>query len=1315
MGRRERPVDPNEGPVQSFAYALRKLRREAGGPTYREMARRAHYSVTALSQAAAGEQLPSLAVTLAYVRVCGGDPGEWERRWRSASEAAEERRPPDDSGRSPYQGLARFEPDDHERFFGRDELIDRLRRLVGERRFTAVFGASGSGKSSLLRAGLIPALRAEGGGGTGASLAAIRVLTPGERPLRTHAEALKPKGREAEEKRAEGAGGGSEGDTVIVVDQFEEVFTLCHDPAERAEFIDRLLAAREEGSRLRVVIAVRADFYGRCGEHRALAEALSESGLLVGPMGPEQLRAAVVGPAQSAGLIVERELTARLVAEVEGEPGGLPLMSHVLHETWRRRRGRALTAEAYEAAGGLHGAIAQTAEEVYTSLSAPQAALARSILLRLITPGEGSQDTRRPVPRTELDFMETLGVPARSAAPDHPDDVALVLDRLVRARLVTADAGTVDLAHEALISAWPRLRGWIEEDRERLRTHRRLTEAAQAWDELGREPGALYRGTRLDTAVELFAGPERQGELTSLEGAFLAAGRAARRGERRRRRGLAGSLAVLVVLALVAGAVAWQQGRTSERRQAEAEARRIAALADSMRYSDPVRAMRLSVAAWRLAETTETRSALLGAVTQREEDTFAVPGAETGDTGSSSTTGRHLVEDGRTLVSVATDRITTWDVRTHRRTHSYPGLGELSETGEVDVRPDGRQLALASYNEDSVRLWDLRTGRVTATLPTGPTESAWFGPSGHSLVVRTAADEADGGPVAVQVWDTRTHRTLARVPVSAEESVQATAVSPDDRWLALCTDTRPLEIWSLSGRPGQRQDRPLPWPSGAGARPSCSEGAPPFTFAPDNRTLAIGTETGIRRVDFRSGQEATEIEENELGWFRFSADGRFLAATGPSRFLLWRLSDPETPVFAHPLPDDMLPGFDTFDFELDFAEHTLRYLNISQTVVRSLDLGSALDARWEERPVDGAASSQDGTALAVRRNTGPAAGYRILDLRRGDALPTTPLPGKPCPMLQDDMEDGIAGCADLMAFSGDGRFFAYGTGWDGRSAETPERQRVTVWDVAARRERTVLDLPIGDGEALQGIALSHDGALLLAFRTMAGDAFDVWDVRTRKRVDRLPREVDSGHGFEAASGSFGSETQLLAVSPDTRTIVSPEGAVADRRTGRVERRALGDDMTSAMAFSPDGSRLAVGDLNGHVTLWNGTVSRRVGSFSGTSPTVYTNTADSVTALAFSADGRTLAVGGDSGSVQLWDVASNRPLGSPLLTPGGPVLALAFDANNGSLYVSGRHQPTQRYDLTPAHLADQACERAGGGLTREDWKTYLPDLRYRETC
>lgn len=309
-GRPESPLDPSAGPAQRLAAELRKLRAQSGSPTYRVMAQRAGQGASTLSQAAAGERLPTLPVVLAYVRACGGDEAEWEARWReAAAEAAAEPRTEGEDAEPPYRGLARFEPGDANLFFGRDELTDRLLQLTSSRRFTAVFGPSGSGKSSLLRAGLIPRLR---------DPAALRVLTPGEHPLRTHEQRLIPKD--------------TDGDTWLIVDQFEELYTLCPDPAERDEFIDRLLAAIDPASRLRVVIVVRADFLSRCAEHSALTAALQDGTLLTGPMSRDELREAIVKPAQAAGMIVERSLTARILDEVEGEPGALPLMVVQLRE-----------------------------------------------------------------------------------------------------------------------------------------------------------------------------------------------------------------------------------------------------------------------------------------------------------------------------------------------------------------------------------------------------------------------------------------------------------------------------------------------------------------------------------------------------------------------------------------------------------------------------------------------------------------------------------------------------------------------------------------------------------------------------------------------------------------------------------------------------------------------------------------------------------------------------------------------------------------------------------------------------------------------
>ncbi|WP_228472842.1 nSTAND1 domain-containing NTPase [Streptomyces cyaneochromogenes] len=1104
MGRPEADLDPGLGPVQRFAFELRKLRQEAGRITYRQMARQVEVSVSTLSRAAKGEQLPSLQVALAYVRACGGDVQAWERRWREAvtEQARSADLVADGTVPSPYRGLARFEVGDAELFFGRDEVTDALARAVAEHRVVAVFGPSGSGKSSLLRAGLIPRLRSLDGPDRPA---AVRILTPGEHPLRTHDTVCVP---------APG-----KGDTWLVVDQFEEVFTLCRDTGERADFLARLLAAAEPASRLRVVLGVRADFYAHCLAHPELAAAIGESTVPVGPMGADALRAVIVKPAQAHGLIVERALTARLTEQAAGEPGSLPLVSHALLETWRRRRGHMLTLEAYEATGGIHAAIAQTAEALYGRLSPDECRLVRRILLRLITPGDGTPDTRRPVDRAELDLSDSGGV-------------ARVLTDLAAARLVTLDDDRVDLAHESLISSWPRLRQWIEEDREWLRAHRRLTEAAQAWDDLGRDHGALYRGARLDTADELFAAPERAAALTSLERSFLATSREARTGSRRRRRGLIGALSLLVVLSLVAGVVAWQQGRTSDRRHAEAEARRIAAVAESMRFSDPVTSMRLSVAALSLAETTESRGAVVGAVAQQEEDTFAIPGADVGDREVEMGVDRRLVDNGRTLISITPEKITTWDVPTHRRTHVYPGYGEEDLATVEAVSPDGRQLAL--WVDTGIRIWDVRAGRVTAKLPMGLTDGVEFGPGRDTLLVYAGPPELElGDSGSVQAWDLSTQRMQWEVRIRKGEMVAEAALSPDGRRLALCSDKRPLEIWDTSGR----GPAPVPWPTGL-KRHSCDVTG--LAFAPDNRTLALPTETGIRRVDLRSGRELTRIEKADLDTLRFSADGRFLAASGFEGLMVWRLSEPYAPI---PVLRYSLP-VSIDEYALDPDAHTIRYLNGPTTAVRSLSFAESAQ-RWERRPADHAQLSQDGTTLAVLRQQGTGRGVRLLDTRDGAVLLRPK--EKPCDDVPPDFEDGSeleSACVDLMAFSGDGRYFAYGRSWSDAVDDVTKRPRITVWDIGARREHAVIDPPGGrDLWGVQSVALTHDGASLLTFRSWDDKAVDVWDVHRRERVRTADRAVGGRGGL--AGGQLRLEYAEAGSESERRHRGDPAGS--DRR------------------------------------------------------------------------------------------------------------------------------------------------------------------------
>jgi hypothetical protein len=392
-----------------------------------------------------------------------------------------------------------------------------------------------------------------------------------------------------------------------------------------------------------------------------------------------------------------------------------------------------------------------------------------------------------------------------------------VLERLVRARLLTVDDSAVSLAHEALITGWPRLRAWVEEDRDRLRLHRRLTDAAGRWEELGRDAGALYRGSQLSAAAEALA--RIFGELTDAERDFLIASLTERDREQRaaarttrRLRALTITLSVLLCLAAVAGLTAWQQSRISARRATEAEARRIAGVAETMRRSDPRTAMQLSVAAWRTADLPETREALFTAAAQRELDVFtpALPEFAPED----NRVWERLSEDGRTLTIVGPERTDRWDVSSHRRLPPYSGLGRYAQQ-IVAVSSDTRTIAVGTAR--GVRLWDLAAGRLTGPAfgPSGDDVDGWFTPGGRIFAVHRHG-------ASLQLWDTRQGRLLLDTERPRPE-IRKLDMSADDRHLVFCAGDEPLEVWDVH----ERRRLPTPWATKAKVWPDAPRAGMP--------------------------------------------------------------------------------------------------------------------------------------------------------------------------------------------------------------------------------------------------------------------------------------------------------------------------------------------------------------------------------------------------------------------------------------------------------------------------------------------------------
>ena len=476
-------------------------------------------------------------------------------------------------GAPPYQGLNYFGFADAHLFFGRERLTAELAAYLRAHRFLAVVGASGSGKSSLVRAGVIPALHygqplADGMlPPAGSQHWPIHIMQPKAHPLRELAATLLPDQESdlaqlrlmdelAQDARVLGLrasrllSGGAAARLLLVVDQFEELFTLCKDLSERKAFIDNLLMAAADDGVTTVVITLRADFYAHCFAFDNLRAALEGEQKNIGPMTKEELRRAIEAPARLGGWELENGLVELLLADVGNEPGALPLLSHALLETWKRRRGRTLTLAGYAESGRVQGAIAQTAEAVFKQLATPQQqAIAKNIFLRLTELGEGAEDTRRRVQLAEL-----------MPKPQEKATIENVLQTLADARLVTTDKEEVEVAHEALIRSWPMLRGWLDENREGIRLQRRLLEDAQRWDkELDRDREALYSGRRLEQVAEWES--TSAFELSDLEQTFLEASKARAARERRQRRLTSGTAiaAALLIIVVLGGGLFIQQ------------------------------------------------------------------------------------------------------------------------------------------------------------------------------------------------------------------------------------------------------------------------------------------------------------------------------------------------------------------------------------------------------------------------------------------------------------------------------------------------------------------------------------------------------------------------------------------------------------------------------------------------------------------------------------------------------------------------------------------------------------------------------------
>jgi WD40 repeat protein/DNA-binding SARP family transcriptional activator len=1148
----------------------------------------------------------------------------------------------------PFKGLGLFDVEDAEVFFGRERLVaEMVARLAGAP-LMGVVGPSGSGKSSALRAGLLAAL--SGGVLPGSEHWALALLRPGAHPLGALEQAT------AESPR--------QGRLVIAVDQFEEVFTACRDESERAAFVDALVAcARDPRRRALVLVAVRADFYGRCAAYPELSRLLGANHVLVGPMQRDELRRAIELPARRAGLHVEPELVDALLADVEGEPGALPLLSASLLELWQRRDGRRLRMSAYQHAGGVHGAVARLAESAWERLEPERRDAARRILLRLAGEGEGEAVVRRRVPLAELEA-------------ERDEAVADVLAVLGSERLVTIGEGEVEVAHEALLREWPRLRGWLEEGAEGRRLHQHLIHAASEWQASGRDPGELYRGARLASTLDWAASHE--GDLNELERAFLDESRAEaeheaerqRQANRRLRVVLAG-LAALLAVAVVTGVVALNQ---------RGEARDAALAADAQLFSVDAlkqprldRALLLTRAAVELEESPATWGSLLSVLLRAP--------AAIGVVNHGWPMYAAAVSPDGSLMATGDERgaVTVYDAAT-RRPLGRPYWIQGGLIQQLEFSPDGRRLAISSMDPEDPEhnavadLIDPRTRerRLRVRLPALRERASFvvadvvFAPEGGDLLVRQVHGDAPDGPASpVYRVDGRTGAVTDRLLVGRYTSYFY-ASETADRERFFLTSQRDNRTWELDPEP-LRVVRSWPVADSAGA------------VSPDGRIFALGSQAGrVRLLNLASGEIRTlrGRHDGPVLRMRFTPDGRTLVSSGQQGQLsAWDVERGSlSQRFAGHTGD-----IDGLDLTRD--GRTLITASVdTRAILWDLAGDRRLDRRFTvRRPFEvfqtprGIAVSPDGRTLALTHSDGAVDLIDTRSLRRRASVRAI---------------DGIALSVD---FSPDGRLLAV----------TGEGGHLTLWNA-----RTLA--PAGELKGMHGLsqalAFSPDGKLVAAAEADVRQRrpLRVWDVRRRT--------LTAFRGRTAAN--------LVAFSPDGELIAgaaTERGTdVRDVRTGRlVKRLGIGNlagqgDFSRSVTFSPDGDLLFVGQYNGTGRLFSTETWKQVGR------SLAAQTAR-ITFPEFSPDGRTLVTASADGTVVLWDVETQKPIGSPLALEPNTWVSAALSPDGSRLYAISTQGEGISFNMSPEAWKRHACLVAGRELTADEWDEALPDRPYQSVC